>query len=120
MTKRILVIDDDKDILAILSIIFREEGYEVILRDTGTTAEYVQLLHPDLILLDIQLIGSEKTGAEICRELKSHSETRRLPVILFSAETDIDILALESRADAYISKPFEAHHLVSRVKEFLN
>ncbi|MHB1179574.1 MAG: response regulator [Daejeonella sp.] len=120
MAKKILVIDDDKDILAILNIIFKDEGYEVILCDTGTTPEYVQLIHPDLVLLDIKIVGAEKTGAEICKDLKSNSETKRLPVILLSAELDLDILAVESRADAYISKPFEAHRLINRVKEFLN
>ncbi len=120
MAKRILVIDDDKDILAILNIIFKDEGYDVVLCDTGTTTEYVKLIHPDLILLDVQILGSDKTGAEICKELKTNTETKRLPVILLSAEIDLDILALESRADAFISKPFEAHQLINRIKEFLN
>lgn len=120
MVKRILVIDDDQDILEILNIIFKDEGYEVILCDTGTTAQYVQLIRPDLVLLDVRIIGFHKTGAEICKELKSYNETKGLPVILVSAEADIDIIAYKSGADAYVSKPFEVHKLISQVKEFLH
>jgi len=120
MTKRILVIDDDEDILNILSIIFGDEGYEVIISNTGTTAEEVQLIHPDLVLLDVRIRGFDKTGDQICNELKAMDGTRNLPVILLSAEVDVPILARKSGADGYIRKPFNIDNLVSRVNQILS
>lgn len=120
MSKRILVIDDDEDILEILHIIFSESGYEVILSNTGEAAGYIQVIHPDLILLDVRIVGSVQTGADICREIKSNYETKDLPVMLVSAETDLDLIAREWAADAYVHKPFDIFDLLIRVKEFLS
>ncbi len=119
MTKRILVIDDDEDILGILSIIFEEEGYEVILCNTGTTPEEVQLIHPDLVLLDVRIKGFYKTGDEICSDLKRVSGTQNIPVILLSAESDVPFRARKSGANAYVRKPFNVEQLVSQVKQIL-
>lgn len=119
MNKRILAIDDDEDILAILQIIFEDEGYEVILCNTGTTAEEVQLIHPDLVLLDVRIRGFHKTGDQICNELKTMPSTSNVPVLLFSAELDVRILAQESGADGYIRKPFNIDQLVSQVNQIL-
>lgn len=69
MKKRILVVDDDEDILTILDILFGDEGYEVILLNTGTTAREVQIIHPDVILLDVRIQGFEKRGDQICNEV---------------------------------------------------
>src|SRR5258708_3742112 len=65
MKKRMLVIDDDEDILTILNIIFQEEDYEVVLSNTGEAANHLHVIHPDLILLDVRIIGSAKSGPEI-------------------------------------------------------
>lgn len=119
MKKRILVIDDDEDILAILNILFDDEGYEVILLNTGTTAEEVQILVPDLILLDIRIKGFSKTGDQICREIKSLNSTKNIPVILLSAEFNGEKLAYEASADGYLRKPFNVDELVSQVREIL-
>ena len=119
MKKRILVIDDDEDILTILKIIFEDEGYEVISLNTGTTAEEVQIMHPDLILLDVRIIGFNKTGDQICNEIKSRANTRYIPVILLSAEINVPQLAEESRADGYMRKPFDVKELVDQVNQIL-
>ena len=119
MKKRILVIDDDEDILTILKIIFEDEGYEVISLNTGTTAEEVQIMHPDLILLDIRIIGFNKTGDQICNEIKSRASTMYIPVILLSAEINVPQLAVESRADGYMRKPFDVKELVDQVNQIL-
>ena len=119
MKKRILVIDDDEDILTILKIIFEDEGYEVISLNTGTTAEEVQIMHPDLILLDIRIIGFNKTGDQICNEIKSRASTMYIPVILLSAEINVPQLAEESRADGYMRKPFDVKELVDQVNQIL-
>jgi len=61
-SKRLLIIDDDPDILEILDIIFESEGYEVILSETGEETNYLEVLQADLILLDVRIAGSPLTG----------------------------------------------------------
>lgn len=120
MSKKILVIEDDEDILTILNIIFEEEGFEVVLFNTGTTAAHIKLIHPDLILLDVRIAGYNKTGAEICAEIKSNPNFPKIPVLLVSAEADIRQLAKSCGADGYVSKPFDISEVILQVKEFLN
>jgi two-component system response regulator VicR len=120
MAKRILVIDDDEDILSILDIIFADEGYEAVLYSTGTTAEQIILLHPDLILLDVRIAGFNKTGDQICTEIKSQLELANIPVLLFSAEENIDSLAHVCGANGYVNKPFDIYGLLTTVKEFIS
>ncbi|AMR30167.1 histidine kinase [Mucilaginibacter sp. PAMC 26640] len=120
MSKRILVIDDDEDILEILNIIFREEGYDVVLSNTGEAAGRINVIQPDIVLLDVRLIGSDKSGADICKEIKSQLATRHLPVMLVSGESDLAFLAKDCGADAYVAKPFDIFDLLSRVKEFIS
>src|ERR1700761_2762753 len=107
MTKRILVIDDDEDILEILNIVFQEEGYNVVISNTVEAAEQINIIHPDIILLDVRIEGSAKNGAEICAEIKSKYKDRNLPVILVSGESDLALLAGECGADKFIPKPFD-------------
>jgi two-component system response regulator VicR len=120
MSKRILVIDDDEDILQIMNIIFQEEGYEVVLSNTAETADHVQVIHPDLILLDVRILGSNKSGLEICADIKRKYHNLKLPVILVSAESDLATLAEQCGADGYITKPFDVDELVMHVKEYIN
>jgi len=120
MAKRILVIDDDDDILEILNIVFQENGYEIVLSNSGEAAEHIRVINPDIVLLDVRIVGSPKTGAEICKEIKSQYDIKHLPVMLISAETDLSIIAGECGADAYIAKPFDIFDLISQVKEFLS
>lgn len=120
MAKRILVIDDDEDILEILNIVFQENGYEIVLSNTGEAAEHIRVIQPDIVLLDVRIVGSAKSGPEICKEIKSQLETRHLPVMLVSGETDLAVLAEECGADSYVAKPFDIFDLLSHVKEFIS
>ena len=119
MSKRILVIDDDEDILAIMDIIFEEEGYQTILYNTGATAQQIKLLAPDIILLDVRISGFHKTGAEICAEIREETELSSIPILLVSAEVDVDRLAKSCGANGYVNKPFDINGLLSTVKEFI-
>jgi len=119
MAKRILVIDDDEDILNILDILFAEEGYDVIVKSTGTTADQVRLIGPDLILLDVRITGFSKTGDEICSEIKQELELTAIPVLLFSAEPDVRQRARSCGANGYLNKPFDIDRLLEKVKEFI-
>ncbi|MDO3645255.1 PleD family two-component system response regulator [Mucilaginibacter sp. L3T2-6] len=120
MAKRVLVIDDDEDILEILNIIFQENGYDIVLSNTGEAAEHLQIIQPDLVLLDVRIVGSVKDGTQICKEIKAQQETRHLPVMLVSSESDLSIIARECGADAYLPKPFDIFELLAQVKEYLS
>ena len=119
MGKRILVIDDDEDILEILDIIFQEEGYEVVLSKSADAAEHIPQIAPDIVILDIRIAGSAKNGGQICTEIKEKFSDLNLPVILISAETDISQIAENCGADAFVSKPFDISQLLLQVKEYL-
>lgn len=119
MAKKILVIDDDEDILFILDIIFVDEGYEVVLFNTGTTVEHIKILQPDLILLDVRIAGFNRSGPEICMDIKQEPDLEKIPVLLISAEEDVQSLARDCSADGYVNKPFDIHQLVAKVKGFI-
>lgn len=115
MTKRILIIDDDKDMLEMLSIVFQNSDFEVVLSTTGMGYTQIQLLKPDLILLDVNIQGYETTGDLICKEIKEHPGTEHLPVILISGEYNLASIAEHCHADAYFSKPFDINLLKIKV-----
>lgn len=119
MKKRILVIDDDEDILEVLKMILQDAGYQVIISANRMAAENISAIKPDLLLLDLRLSGSDKDGAQICSELKSGEALQHLPVMLISAEANVDVIARECGANAYVQKPFDIHELVSQVKEYI-
>jgi len=119
MPKRILVIDDDEDILEILNIIFQEEGYNVVLSNNAVAADQVQVIHPDLILLDVRLAGSAKSGTQLCTEIKQKYNDQNIPVLLLSAESNLSFLAKECGADGFIAKPFDINSLLLHVKEYI-
>lgn len=120
MAKRVLVIDDDDDILEILNVIFQENGYEIVISNNSEAAENIRVIQPDIVLLDVRIEGSAKNGPDICKEIKSQQETRHLPVMLVSGESDLAIIAQECGADAYIAKPFDIFELLVQVKEHLS
>jgi len=120
MPKRILIIDDDEDILEILNIVFQGDGFEVIASNTGEAAEQLDLIHPDLVLLDVRIIGYQKRGNEICADIRKRYPADKLPVILISAESDIISLAGSCGATGYIKKPFDVYQLSQTVKQLLS
>lgn len=119
MAKRILIIDDDKDMLEMLNIIFETSDVDVVLSETGMTGEEIVVVYPNLILLDVQIKGYTSTGDEICKDIKGHSKLKDIPVFLISAEPDLDILSIECNADGYFSKPFDLLKLKRVIREKL-
>ena len=117
---RILIVDDEEDILELLRYNISKEGYEVISADTGEKClEIVAAESVDLIVLDLMMPGID--GLNVCRELKKNPETVSIPVIMLTARgTERDIVrGLESGADDYVSKPFSPKVLVARIKTIL-
>ena len=115
--KRLLIVDDEPDILEFLQIILEEEGYEVVTSDKG---EYLEQLHngglPHLILVDVLLSG--KDGREIVKYLKSQQETRHIPIIMFSAHPSAEATARQAGADDFLAKPFPIDALLAKVAHF--
>ena len=115
MSKKVLVVDDEKAIVDILSFNLKKEGYEVLCAYDG--AEGLRLARgddPDLILLDIMLPCMD--GFEVCRTLRAEGDN--VPIIMITAreeETD-KVFGLENGADDYITKPFSMRELLARVK----
>ncbi|MCT4564344.1 MAG: response regulator transcription factor [Maledivibacter sp.] len=117
MGKRILVVDDEKEICELIRDYLVKEGFEVILANDGEQGlQYYRQYEPLLIILDVMLPKID--GMEICRIVRSES---LIPIVMLSArKSDVDkILGLGFGADDYISKPFSPRELVARVKAHL-
>ncbi|OOQ60425.1 response regulator [Mucilaginibacter pedocola] len=117
--KRILVIDDDQDILEIFNIIFQDAGYNVVVSNHSETAEHIYEIGPDLVILDIRIAGSDKNGGQICTEIKEKFKNVQLPVVLVSGEADISSIASQCGADGFIRKPFDIGALLHRITDIL-
>lgn len=117
---RILVVDDEEDILELIKYNLEREGYLVDCVDTGEEAiERAVAIRPDGILLDLMLPGVD--GIEVCRELRKNPDTRTIPIIMMTAkgeEADV-VSGLEVGADDYVPKPFSTKVLVARLRALL-
>jgi DNA-binding response OmpR family regulator len=114
---KILVVDDDLDILEVLKFLLRKNGYEVILlSEAKKVIETVKDTKPDIALLDINLSGYD--GREICKYLKTVLNVN-IPIVLFSANANYKNSFEEYSADDFIEKPFEAKRLLSLLHSFL-
>lgn len=118
MSKRILICDDDTDILSICEYILTELGWEVILRtNCNDIVEAVHRLQPDVILMDNWIPDSG--GVVATQLIKSDPELKKIPIIYFTANNDIRTLAREAGADTFLSKPFDIRELESVVLRIL-
>ena len=113
---RILAVDDDKDILEVLKFILEDSGYDVDLLSNGNNLfEKIKSSSPDLILLDIMLGSLD--GRQLCKDVKQHSETHNIPVILISASHNISSSMNQTGApNAFIAKPFDINVLLDTIK----
>ena len=120
MPKRIMIIDEDPDLLELLNVAFRDEGYNVIVSTSGEILELIYEMAPDLLLLDVQITPSPRNGGELCIDLKARRGTKRLPVILASGEPDMQDLCYGCGADDYICKPFDLVQLTEKVARLIH
>lgn len=114
--QKILVADDEPDILEIISYNLKKEGFEVFTASNGNEAlDSARLHHPDLIILDIMM--PKKTGVEVCQILRTQPDFQKTLIIFLTAVSDeaVQIKGLESGADDYVTKPVSPKVLVSRV-----
>ncbi len=117
---RVLVIDDEKDLIELVRYNLEKEGFQVKSAKDGERGLAAALQElPDIILIDLMLPGID--GLDVCRSLRTHSRTARIPVIMLTAKSEESdrVLGLELGADDYVTKPFSPRELIARIKAVL-
>jgi DNA-binding response OmpR family regulator len=120
MTCKILIVDDEPNILVTLEYLMKREGYEVLLaRDGEQALDLLRREHPRLVLLDVMMPG--KNGFEVCQELRADEAIRDTVVLMLTAKgRDADVAkGMGVGADAYVTKPFSTRELVDKVRALL-
>jgi len=118
--KRILIIEDDRDIIELVRYNLDQEGFSLTAaRDGVVGLEQVRRSPPDLLLLDLML--PRLSGLEICKAIRRDEKLNRLPILMLTARSDESdrVIGLELGADDYVTKPFSPRELVARVKALL-
>ncbi len=118
--KRILIIEDDKDIVELVRYNLEKEDFRVLAVGDGVSGlAQVKKSPPDLLLLDLML--PKLSGLEICKDIRRDSSLNRLPILMLTARGDEAdrVVGLELGADDYVTKPFSPRELVARVKALL-
>jgi two-component system response regulator VicR len=118
MSKRILILDDNLDILDIVHETLTYEHFDV--KSTGESADVIPLVEsfkPDLVILDYRVAGTN--GGELCRQIKSHPDFSNTPVIIFSAYINHQDELFAYGCDAIINKPFDLNELVEKVNNLI-
>ena len=120
MTAKILIADDEPNILVSLEYLMKREGYEVLLAHDGQEAmDLMRAEHPRLVLLDVMM--PKKTGFEVCQEVRADESLQGTLILMLTAkgrETDV-VKGLALGADAYMTKPFSTRELVTKVAQML-
>lgn len=120
MREKILIVEDEKDIVKMLEYNLKKEGFRTISCHDGEDGlDLAKREHPDLIILDLMLPGMD--GLEVCKTLRKESRTQCIPIIMLTAKAqEADkIVGLELGADDYVTKPFSPRELIARIKAVL-
>ena len=117
MSKKLLIVDDDPGIIAVLSDLLQDEGYEVETAIDGAAIHIVPTTQPDLILLDVMM--PIMSGVEASKRLKADPATRNIPIIAMSAGATLRDRYKDMAADDFLAKPFEIGDLLDKIKRFI-
>lgn len=119
MKKKVLICDDDTDILFICSYIFEKQGCEVYTRThCNNIIDMVKEIEPDVILMDNWI--PDTGGIVASRAIKADENLQHIPIVYFSANNDIKALAQEAGADAFLAKPFDLEELEKVIEKLIN
>jgi len=117
--KLVLVVDDDTSILEVIRIILEDGGYEVhTAKDINEAKNKLSTCSPNLVLLDIWLSGGD--GGKIAEMVRGNRKTCSIPIIMISAHNDGRAIALKSKVDGFLAKPFDMNDLLSVVKKHIS
>ena len=117
MTKKILIVDDEPNIVISLEFLMKREGFQVEVAVDGEDAlKKIGELRPDLVLLDVMM--PKQSGFEVCQEIRANPDWEHLKVIMLTAKgRDTEVMkGVALGADAYVTKPFSTRELVSKVR----
>lgn len=121
MSKKVLIVDDEPNIVLSVEFLMQREGHEVMTASDGQEAtELLATARPDLMILDVMM--PRKNGFEVCAEVRADPELSGMPILMLTAkgrEAEMK-KGISLGADAYITKPFSTHDLVAKVHELLN
>ncbi|HEX9028601.1 MAG TPA: response regulator, partial [Anaerolineales bacterium] len=120
MAEKILVVDDDLDTLRLVGLMLQRQGYEIVAANNGHQAlAMAQNERPDLILLDVMM--PDLDGVEVTRRLRMDPGTKDLPIIMFTAKTQMEdkLLGFEAGVDDYLTKPTQPRELFAHIKAVL-
>jgi len=120
VSAKILIVDDEPNVLRMVSYALSAEGFEVVVAQNGTEALIKVLTEaPDLVLLDVML--PDMSGVEVCEQLRKRQENIDLPIIMLSALAQVSdkVKCLEAGADEYVTKPIAPQELIARIKALL-
>jgi two-component system response regulator VicR len=116
MKKKVVLIQDNEDILHIMDHVLEEEGFDVTASLTTDPIDNIQSIDPDIVIVDDHIKGKVK-GSQVIKELKSDLETEDIPAILTSTSKNLSQEAVACQADDFIEKPFEIDEVVEVVRK---
>ena len=117
MKKKVLVIEDEPIVAEMMSILLEIEGYNVISSsDTAFAKRKLKDNEVSLVMLDLKLKGED--GEAMCAYIKGHADLKHIPVILVSANSDLEQIKINCRADDHIQKPFDLDSFVAKVNAY--
>jgi DNA-binding response OmpR family regulator len=120
MSKRVLVAEDEPNIVAALEFLLQSNGYEVQVARNGEEAlRMVETGHPDLVLLDVMM--PQRSGYEVCKEIRERGDMSHIKIVMLSAKgRDAEVSrGLALGADLYVTKPFSTRELIGKIKTLL-
>jgi DNA-binding response OmpR family regulator len=118
MNFKVLVIDDNEDILFMLKAMLQLKGYKVFVKATAKNIEsYIEELAPDVIVMDMLLSGMD--GSEVCKQLKENNTISSIPVVMISALPTAKNICLDAGAAYFVGKPFEMRDMFDTISEAL-
>ena len=120
MNKKVLIADDEQNIVISLEFLMKREGFEVVVANDGEEAiRRIRADQPDLVLLDVMM--PKKSGFEVCQEIRSDPEMAGIRILMLTAKgRDTEVAkGLALGADAYMTKPFSTRELVDKVRNLL-